>query len=45
VDEVAGVSAAPAGAAPRLLLMVTVVGLGFFVYSRTLFRKSVAVTK
>ena len=29
----------------RQFLMVTVVGLGFFVYSLTLFRKSVAVTK
>jgi ABC-2 type transport system permease protein len=29
----------------RQFLMVTVVGLAFFVYSLTLFRKSVAVTK
>jgi ABC-2 type transport system permease protein len=29
----------------RQFLMVTVVGLGFFIYSLTLFRKSVAVTK
>ncbi len=33
------------GAVWRQFLMVAVVGLGFFVYSLTLFRKSVAVTK